>query len=289
MSKRFNWGTKILGLVAVASLSLGLATPARAAIVNGGFEDFPDFNGWVTVGNTTIQGTDFHATVEGSLQALLSTTGTGGGTPLNAAALETFVGLSAGQLSTAHNATNGSAICQMFTATEGQTLTVHFDFLTNEPKLIIREELLAGAAVTSNNDFGFLTLKKDSDATSLQILADTNSTMVPTNPLDGANSYLFHHIVGWNLQALPRRCQCRRHAERLGSPGGCDFRHGWQHCSASGGRARGASGHRGGRSVWQAASSRADCLIINKEPRGFSYRQVFGGTVQSASRTRCSG
>ena len=189
MSKRFNWGTKILGLVAVASLSLGLATPARAAIVNGGFEDFPDFNGWVTVGNTTIQGTDFHATVEGSLQALLSTTGTGGGTPLNAAALETFVGLSAGQLSTAHNATNGSAICQMFTATEGQTLTVHFDFLTNEPKLIIREELLAGAAVTSNNDFGFLTLKKDSDATSLQILADTNSTMVPTNPLDGANSF----------------------------------------------------------------------------------------------------
>ena len=64
-----------------------------------------------------------------------------------------------------------------------------FDFLTNEPKLIIRQELLAGAAVTSNNDFGFLTLKKDSDATSLQILADTNSTMVPTNPLDGANSF----------------------------------------------------------------------------------------------------
>src|SRR5260221_9983293 len=132
MNKRSTSGMGILGIAAGALLALGSITSANAAIVNGGFEDFPDFSGWVTSGSNTIQAADFHAPFEGQQQALMSTAPSGGGNPVTAAALETFVGLSSGQLSTDHSATNGSAICQMFTATDGQVLTVHFDFLTNE-------------------------------------------------------------------------------------------------------------------------------------------------------------
>src|SRR5438105_10604173 len=58
MRNRFTLGVAFGALVV-----LGLvAQPAKAVIVNGSFEDFPDFTGWVTIGNASIQQADFHPT-----------------------------------------------------------------------------------------------------------------------------------------------------------------------------------------------------------------------------------
>jgi hypothetical protein len=182
---------KVLSLAAGAALSLASVTSANAAFINGGFEGTPDLTGYALSGNTSVQGSDFHATVEGTQQGFLATSEYGGnGTPVSASALETFVNLSSGSLSTGHSASNGSAICQQFTATEGQVLTVHFDFLTNERQPTVLQTASAAISVApSNNDFGFLTLQKDAGAGTLTILADTNSLLGPTNPLEGANSF----------------------------------------------------------------------------------------------------
>src|SRR5690242_92342 len=122
MRNRFKLG------MAVGAIALGFAAakPANAAIVNGGFEGFPDFVGWQTTGNTTIQAGDFRVPAEGAQQAVLDTGGgalTGGSAPVTAAALETFLGLSAGSL-TGTGATEGSAIKQLtINANAGDTVT----------------------------------------------------------------------------------------------------------------------------------------------------------------------
>jgi hypothetical protein len=146
MRTRFKLG------MAVGAIALGFAAakPASAAITNGGFEGFPDFTGWQTTGNTTIQASDFRVPAEGSQQGLLATgpgATTGGSNPVTAASLETFLGLAAGTLAPGMNATEGSAIKQTsITAAAGDTITFSYDFATNEPR------------VQGNNDFGFVTL-----------------------------------------------------------------------------------------------------------------------------------
>lgn len=165
MSKRFKLSA-VLG--AFAALGIAAAQPAQAAIVNGGFEAFPDFTGWTTIGDTTIQDQNFKAPPEGTVQAFM----TNGGTSVSAASLESFLNLTAGTLSGA-GVTNGSAIKQTVNVTAGQIITFKFDFATNE------------APASIGNDFGFVTVSNNN----LGILADVNSPSVPTNPLEGLNSF----------------------------------------------------------------------------------------------------
>jgi len=154
--------------MAVGAIALGFAAakPANAAVVNGGFEGFPDFLGYTTSGNATIQAGDFRTPVEGAQQAVLATgpgATTGGSNPVSAASLETFLGLSSGAL-TGSGATEGSAIKQLtINAVAGDTLTFSYDLATNEPRL------------QGNNDFGFVTVNGV-----LTKLADTtNATNAP--------------------------------------------------------------------------------------------------------------
>lgn len=176
---------KMAALTAITTLGLGAASSVFAnPIVNAGFEQFPDFTGYTTLGNTTIQAGNFHPPVEGALQALLSNgagDATGGLNPVTGAQLESFLNLTAGTLTNAatFKATTGSAIQQTFTALAGQTLTLQFDFLTNE----------SPAGRTGHNDTAFLTLKNGASPATLTLLADTNSIMHATDPLSDDSGF----------------------------------------------------------------------------------------------------
>jgi hypothetical protein len=170
MRNRFKLG------MAVGAIALGFAAakPANAAIVNGGFEGFPDFVGWQTSGNTTIQAGDFRVPAEGVQQAVLATgpgATTGGSDPVTAASLETFLGLAAGTL-TGAGATEGSAIKQLtISGNAGDTITFSYDLATNEPRL------------QGNNDFGFVTLNGV-----LTKLADTTNATNAPPAIDGSGN-----------------------------------------------------------------------------------------------------
>lgn len=156
-----------MAIGAVALLGVAAAQPAKAAITNGGFEGFPDFTGYSIIGNDTIVAGDFRTPPEGVQQALIDTAQanvTGGpGNPVTAAALETFLGLSAGSL-TGLGATNGSGIKQVsITGTAGDTITFKYNLFTQEP-------LTAG-----RNDFGFVTL----DGTLVTLATATSATLAP--------------------------------------------------------------------------------------------------------------
>ncbi len=176
---------KMAALTAITTLGLGAASSVFAnPIVNAGFEQFPDFTGYTTLGNTTIQAGNFHPPVEGALQALLSNgagDSTGGLNPVTGAQLESFLNLTAGTLTNAatFKAFTGSAIQQTFTALAGQTLTLQFDFLTNE----------SPAGRTGRNDTAFLTLKNGTNPATLAVLADTNSSLHATNPLNDDSNF----------------------------------------------------------------------------------------------------
>src|SRR5437868_6629229 len=108
----------------------------RRGPVNGGFEAFPDFTGWQTIGNDTIQAADFYPPPEGAVQAVLSNgqTPNGGSVPTSASNLENFLGLKSGALSSpGAAAVNGSAIKQDIIGKSGDVLTFKADFLSNEP------------------------------------------------------------------------------------------------------------------------------------------------------------
>ena len=139
----------------ISCISFFTASSSQAAIINGGFED--DFNGWETIGNTSIETSAFGSgPVEGNNQALLST----GGNTSTDSEIEAFLGLEAGSLDSLGNgnATAGSAIKQTFTANAGDTVSFQWNFLTNE------------ATPTFFNDFAFVSL------VGLSELADTVST-----------------------------------------------------------------------------------------------------------------
>lgn len=156
--------------LALGAMAIGFAAaqPAQAAITNGSFEAFPDFAGWSTTGNTTIQDSTYKTPTDGSVQALL-TNGTGA---VSATSLESFLNLTAGAL-TSKGATNGSAIKQSITVAAGDVVTFNFDFATNEAPNI------------PFNDFGFVSV---APTNTTGVLADTNSPSSPTSNLFGINS-----------------------------------------------------------------------------------------------------
>jgi hypothetical protein len=127
-----------------------------ASIVNGGFEA-GNFDGWETLGDTSIETAAFGSgPTEGDFQALLRTSSS------NEFQLEDFLGLSSGSLASLGNgnATDGSAIKQTFTAKAGQVVKFDWNFLTDE--LDFDDDPL------SFNDFAFVSL------TSLSELGDTS-------------------------------------------------------------------------------------------------------------------
>jgi len=170
MRKRFKLGMA-LGVIA---LGFAAAKPAQAAIVNPGFEDSPDFNGWTTVGNTTIQDSSFRVPAEGSLDALLSNGpggATGGSAPVAASALDTFLGLSAGTIM-GLGGSNGSAIKQTgISGNAGDTISFKVDFMTNE------------GIPSTFNDSAFVVI--DGVITKL---ADTHSTFVAPPAIAGTDN-----------------------------------------------------------------------------------------------------
>jgi hypothetical protein len=172
MRKRFKLGMA-LGAMALA---VAAGKPAQAAVTNPGFEDSPDFNGWLTTGSTAIQDVGFRTPIEGSLEAVMSTgpsAGIGGsGSPQTAASLETFLGLSAGALSVAGGgpAFNGSAIKQItVTGNAGDTIGFKYDFFTTETR-----------PATTFNDFAVVTL----DGVAVKI-ADVNGATLAPPPIGG--------------------------------------------------------------------------------------------------------
>ncbi len=127
-----------------------------ASIVNGGFET-GNFDGWETIGDTSIETSTFGSgPKEGDFQALLQTSS------INDFQLEYFLGLPSGSLDALGNgnATEGSAIKQTFTAKAGQVVKFHWNFLT--------DELDFDSNPSTFNDFAFVSL------TSLSELGDTS-------------------------------------------------------------------------------------------------------------------
>jgi hypothetical protein len=129
--------TSIFGLLGAASLAV--SNPAEAAILNGDFEN--GLNDWTTVGDVNVQTTGDNS------QALLTTAATFEGDNLNASGndpnyvgfnggLEDSLGLSIGSLDPDANnfiaAIEGSAIQQTFTAQAGDSLTLDWNFLTDD-------------------------------------------------------------------------------------------------------------------------------------------------------------
>ncbi len=164
-------------------------TTARAAIINGGFEN--GFDSWQTLGDYRLETSAFGSkTVEGNVQAFLSTAFKevigvdGNGTEIqggNAApatyitgiaenSLEGFLGTSQffGDNSLAE-AIEGSAIKQTFTGRAGQTLSFAWNFVTNES--------VGSSANSTFNDFAFATLSNNSQ-NSFFTLADTTTNFL---------------------------------------------------------------------------------------------------------------
>lgn len=105
---------KNLSLAAGAAITLALGTSSAqaATLANGNFED--GFNGWQTIGNTSINNGE--ASLSGSSASDVD--------------LESFLGLAAGSLDGLGNgnATFGSAIKQTITAKAGDVLTFDWKF-----------------------------------------------------------------------------------------------------------------------------------------------------------------
>ncbi len=122
---------------------MSTANSASAVTINGGFET-SDFTGYDTIGDTSVQTSDFGSgPTEGTYQGFLSNAS---GVP--ASDLETFLGVSPGSLNGLGNgtATTGSAIRQTFAANAGDVLTFNYNFLTGED------------ANATLNDFSFFTI-----------------------------------------------------------------------------------------------------------------------------------
>ncbi len=136
-------------------------TAQAATLSNGSFEQ--NFTGWNRTGNTSIQNASSGINpVDGTNQALLTNAGAATG----ATGLEDFFELTAGTLN-GLGVFNGAGISQSFTANAGDTLSLSWNFLTNEPP------------TTVTNDFAFVVLN------GVTTLADTNSSLL------GASSSIF--------------------------------------------------------------------------------------------------
>lgn len=158
-------------------LNLVSARPSFAAVINGGFET-GNFTGWSTIGDTSIQtAKQFgNGATDGSSEAFLSTASVAsdkfnfsGKDAVASSKLETFLGLAPGNLnsleSSTFRVTQGSAIKQTFTANAGDTLSLNYNFLTDENKQSL-----------DFNSFAFAVLQPDTIK-----LADTFSSFKPSS------------------------------------------------------------------------------------------------------------
>ncbi|MEC4819772.1 MAG: hypothetical protein SAK29_41865 [Scytonema sp. PMC 1069.18] len=181
-------------LVSAVTVIASLITPAvaKAAIVNGGFEN--GFENWQIIGDFSAETSAFGTqSVEGQYQAFLSTAFnevldidkngkeiTGGNaapvtfiTGVAENSLEGFLGVSEffGDDSLAEGI-EGSAIKQTFSAEGGETLSFSWNFLTDESDLF-----------PGYNDFAFATLSNGSENLFFK-LADTTSNFLPSSNTD---------------------------------------------------------------------------------------------------------
>src|SRR5436305_7153285 len=151
MVSRCKWA-----LSAFALFGIALAQPGKAAVVNGGFEGFPDFTGYQVIGNASIQQGDFHAPTEGLQQAVISNSTSPAPdtnpSETNIATLDSFFNLAPSTLETMGVA-SGSGFKQTFSATAGDFITFDADFATNQGP--------------NGQDFGFLTVTDPNGITSL--------------------------------------------------------------------------------------------------------------------------
>jgi len=162
---------RLIGLVAGLAIYALNASNSYALPVNGGFET-GDFTGWSTLGATSVQTAAFGTPpTEGTFQAVLSSGSSGEGAA-SAALIEAFLGLPTGSLDSIStgNATEGSAIKQTFSAGAGTTISVDWNFLTDE----------LTPQPSGFNDFGFISIAVDGV---LQVLADTFSSFGPSGTL----------------------------------------------------------------------------------------------------------
>ncbi len=125
-------------IISLALLISG-ASVAQAQLANGGFES--GLTSWSSAGTTSSGGasatTNNRAPIEGSVQAIITTPAFSG--TVSQAALETFLGLSSGALSSLNNGGGasfnggfgGSAIAQTFTVQTGDVIQFYWDFLPN--------------------------------------------------------------------------------------------------------------------------------------------------------------
>jgi hypothetical protein len=173
MNSRCKWA-----LSAFALFGIALAQPGKAAVVNGGFEGFPDFTGYSTIGNASIQQGDFHTPTEGLQQAVISnsTSPAPDTNPsvTNIGTLDNFFNLAPGFLESLSVA-SGSGFKQTFSASTGDVLSFDADFATNQS--------------ANGQDFGFLTLTDPNGATNFFNLSSLMGPQGPTNPLDGISAY----------------------------------------------------------------------------------------------------
>lgn len=189
---------------AVAVLaSLTIPTAAKAAILNGGFED--GLTGWEAIGDYRVETSVFGTEpVEGSSQAFLSTAfnevvglderGTeilgGNAVPTTfisgfaeAESLEGFFGTSAflgdesfDRLATA-TPIEGSALKQTFTAAAGETISFSWNLLTNESS---DRAAVNDYTYPDFNDFAFASIQSDSGSQWFS-LADTIAGFNPSS------------------------------------------------------------------------------------------------------------
>jgi hypothetical protein len=164
--------TSIFGLLGAASLAI--SNPAEAAILNGDFEN--GLNNWITVGDVDVETTGVNS------QALLTTSAISDVDNLNVSGndpnyvgfddgLEESLGLSLGSLDPDNfvAAIEGSAIQQTFAVQAGDSLTLDWNFLTDDTQ-----------------DYAFIALAKSNQ---LSMLSYSNlTTLSNANGLVASNS-----------------------------------------------------------------------------------------------------
>lgn len=144
-----------IGLVSFLGVgSLLSPQPASAIIINGSFESSPTvLTGWNLNGVVSMQTASFGVTPTNGFNQALATTGNGSLSTNNTGGLEDFLGVPLGIFDNPSDpfygaAAQGSAIYQSFAAQAGDTVTLDWNFLTND---------------TAQPDYAFLFLAKDSD------------------------------------------------------------------------------------------------------------------------------
>lgn len=192
----------------ISLLEIGtLAIASQAAILNGGFEDIPNFVGWNTAGDASIQ-TSFYGSgpTQPTKDALLTTAlntnplNKSGTNPVSVGlnnGLEDFLGIPIGSLDPDPDnfvyAYQGSAIKQDFTAQVGDKLTLDWNFLTNDTR---DYSFIVLSEVSSLSNVTYSSLPKLNNSTGV------NSTSAPTpfNLETGFKQFSYTFTTGGNYR-----------------------------------------------------------------------------------------